>query len=71
MKKIKPDKISERFYNLLLLAVNICIVIIAITLVIFLFTECLGFFKNIFLQDKDLKYSQVIDALFVVHYLAI
>ena len=65
MKKFTPDKISERFSNLLLLAVNICIAIIAITLVIFLFTECFGFFNNLFLQDKDLKYSQVIEDLLV------
>ncbi|MCC8990952.1 MAG: phosphate-starvation-inducible protein PsiE, partial [Staphylococcus sp.] len=61
MKKFTPEKISEQFSKLLLLAVNICIGLIAVTLVIFLFTECFGFFQNLFLQDKDLKYSQVIE----------
>ncbi|MDU4600947.1 MAG: phosphate-starvation-inducible protein PsiE [Staphylococcus warneri] len=65
MKKFTPEKISEQFSKLLLLAVNICIGLIAITLVIFLFTECFGFFQNLFLQDKDLKYSQVIEDLLV------
>ena len=52
MKKFTPEKISEQFSKLLLLAVNICIGLIAITLVIFLFTECFGFFQNLFYKIK-------------------
>ncbi|EHJ07575.1 phosphate-starvation-inducible protein PsiE [Staphylococcus simiae CCM 7213 = CCUG 51256] len=65
MKKFKTNKLSEQFSNLLLLAVNICIGAIAVTLVIFLFTEVFGFFENLFLKNSDLKYNQIIEDLLV------
>lgn len=65
MKKFKTNQLSEQFSNLLLLAVNICIGAIAVTLVIFLFTEVFGFFENLFLKNSDLKYNQIIEDLLV------
>lgn len=60
----KNDQIVDYFTKFLILALNICIGLLSIILIVFLFKECLEMI-NAFLVNKTVKYNYVVEKMLV------
>ncbi|MEB8265106.1 phosphate-starvation-inducible PsiE family protein [Mammaliicoccus sciuri] len=60
----RNDQIVDYFTKFLFIALNICIALLSIILIVFLFKECLEMI-NAFLVNKTVKYNYVVEKMLV------